>query len=151
MPDAKNKKQTSVLLIFSWIGNTIKKLRWIPNTIVNTSVLVMFTYLMTSGKTFRWKYIKNKGCDFYVGNKKQKAMFHVVSRSSWIKGCTLVLRARFLCVWSGAKVKNCAKNRARWNQICPDLLSSPLQTFGNTMLFYRRSIPKQLSKSQIKL
>ena len=36
------KKKTLNLQVFSWIGKTIKKLQWIPNTIINTSVLEYF-------------------------------------------------------------------------------------------------------------
>ena len=38
----KKEKKTLVLQIFSQIGKTMKKLQWIPNTIVNTSVFETF-------------------------------------------------------------------------------------------------------------
>ena len=37
--------------------------------------------------------IENESCNLYLGNKKQKAMFIVESRT-----CTLVLRDPFFCV-----------------------------------------------------
>ena len=36
------RKKTLNLQVFSWIGKTIKKLQWIPNTIINTNVLEYF-------------------------------------------------------------------------------------------------------------
>ena len=38
----KKEKKTLVLQIFCQIGKTVKKLQWIPNTIVNTSVFETF-------------------------------------------------------------------------------------------------------------
>ena len=46
-------------------------------------------------KNFRWKYIKNERCKSHLGNKEQKAIFLVVSRSDVYFG---ILRARiFYC------------------------------------------------------
>ena len=49
---SSNKEKTLDLQVFSWIGKTIKKLQWIPNTIMNTSVLEYFdnVYIFDSVK-----------------------------------------------------------------------------------------------------
>ena len=39
---SSNKEKTLDPQVFSWIGKTIKKLQWIPNTIINTNVLEYF-------------------------------------------------------------------------------------------------------------
>ena len=51
--------------------------------------------------------IENESCNLYLGNKKQKAMFIVVSRT-----CTLVLRGPFFCVPGRMGNLNCEPEKS---------------------------------------
>ena len=61
--------------------------------------------------------IENESCNLYLGNKKQKAMFIVVSRT-----CTLVLRDPFFYVPDRMGNLNCEPEKfGAWKEICATL------------------------------
>ena len=77
-------------------------------------------------KNFSWKHIKNEGCNCYLSNKKQKAIFP----SCFSIGCALFLCARF-CFWRVplvAQVKLHARKIGRVEANIPTIIHKIFET-----------------------
>ena len=63
-------------------SHALKIFLWTPQDHVILDVKTTFRLQKPHCENFWWKHIKNERCKCFVGNKEQKAMFLVVSRSN---------------------------------------------------------------------